>query len=210
MSKFRAFRINEKEGRVISGFEQIEINDLSEGDVTVKVSHSSINYKDALAATGKGKILKKYPLVGGIDLVGVIQETTAKNFSVGDNVLVNGCGLSEIRDGGYSEYARVSSESVIKYPKNINAYQAMQIGTAGYTAALAIHQMEKSGQSPSMGPIVVTGATGGVGSIAVDMLSSSGYEVVAITGKNDQINYLNSIGAQKVIIRGDLDFGKDL
>ena len=208
MSKFRAFRINEKEGKVVSGFEQIEINDLSEGDVTVKVGHSSINYKDALAATGKGKILKKYPLVGGIDLVGVVKETTAKNFSEGDNVLVNGCGLSETRDGGYSEYARVSSESVIKLPKNINAYQAMQIGTAGYTAALAIHQMEKNGQNPSMGPIVVTGATGGVGSIAVDMLSSSGYEVVAITGKNDQINYLNSIGAQKVIIRGDLDFGK--
>jgi len=208
MKKFRAFQINEEAEKVVASFQELTINDLSEGNVIIKVTHSTINYKDALAATGKGKILRRYPLVGGIDLAGVVEETSSPDFSVGDSVLVNGCGLSETRDGGYAEYARVPAEIVITIPNNMDNRQAMQIGTAGYTAALAIHRMEQNGQHPELGPIVVTGATGGVGSVAIDMLSTRGYEVIAVTGKSNQIEYLKDLGATKVIIRDDLDYGK--
>ena len=208
MKKFRAFQINEKEERIVASFKRLSISDLSEGNVIIKVTHSTINYKDALAATGKGKILRRYPLVGGIDLAGVIEETSSSDFSVGDSVLVNGCGLSETRDGGYAEYARVPAETVIAIPSNLDNRKAMQIGTAGYTAALAIHRMEQNGQGPELGPIIVTGATGGVGSVAIDMLSTRGYEVVAVTGKSNQMEYLQDLGASKVIIRDDLDYGK--
>ena len=208
MKKFRAFQINEKEERIVASFKRLSISDLTEGNVIIKVTHSTINYKDALAATGKGKILRRYPLVGGIDLAGVIEETSSSDFSVGDSVLVNGCGLSETRDGGYAEYARVPAETVIAIPSNLDNRKAMQIGTAGYTAALAIHRMEQNGQRPELGPIIVTGATGGVGSVAIDMLSTRGYEVVAVTGKSNQMEYLQDLGASKVIIRDDLDYGK--
>ena len=180
MKKFRAFQINEKEERIVASFKELTISDLSEGNVIIKVTHSTINYKDALAATGKGKILRRYPLVGGIDLAGVVEETSSSDFSVGDSVLVNGCGLSETRDGGYAEYARVPAETVIAIPGNMDSRKVMQIGTAGYTAALAIHRMEQNGQHPELGPIVVTGATGGVGSVAIDMLSTRGYEVITV------------------------------
>ncbi|MEC9415894.1 MAG: oxidoreductase [Pseudomonadota bacterium] len=208
MKKFRAFQINEEEERIVASFKELTINDLSEGNVIIKVTHSTINYKDALAVTGKGKILRRYPLVGGIDLAGVVEQTASSDFSVGDSVLVNGCGLSETRDGGYAEYARVPAETVISMPGNMDNHKAMQIGTAGYTAALAIHRMEQNGQHPKLGPIVVTGATGGVGSVAIDMLSTRGYEVIAVTGKSDQMEYLKDLGATKVIIRDDLDYGK--
>ena len=208
MKKFRAFQINEKEERIVASFKELTISDLSEGNVIIKVTHSTINYKDALAATGKGKILRRYPLVGGIDLAGVVEETSSSDFSVGDSVLVNGCGLSETRDGGYAEYARVPAETVIAIPGNMDSRKVMQIGTAGYTAALAIHRMEQNGQHPELGPIVVTGATGGVGSLAIDMLSTRGYEVIAVTGKSNKMEYLKDLGAAKVIIRDDLDYGK--
>jgi len=208
MKKFRAFQINEKEERIVASFKELTISDLSEGNVIIKVTHSTINYKDALAATGKGKILRRYPLVGGIDLAGVVEETSSSDFSVGDSVLVNGCGLSETRDGGYAEYARVPAETVIAIPGNMDSRKVMQIGTAGYTAALAIHRMEQNGQHPELGPIVVTGATGGVGSVAIDMLSTRGYEVIAVTGKSNKMEYLKELGAAKVIIRDDLDYGK--
>ena len=184
------------------------MKDVNEGDVTIRVTHSTINYKDALAATGKAKILRRYPLIGGIDLAGVVEESLATNFKKGDRVLVNGCGLSETRDGGYAEYAKVNKDSIILIPNNMSAYQAMQLGTAGYTAALAIHQMEQNGQTPANGPILVTGATGGVGSVAINMLSSKGYEVVALTGKTDKLEYLKNIGANQVLMRDDLDYGK--
>ena len=208
MKKFRAFQINEKEERIVASFKELTISDFSEGNVIIKVTHSTINYKDALAATGKGKILRRYPLVGGIDLAGVVEETSSSDFSVGDSVLVNGCGLSETRDGGYAEYAKVPAETVIAIPGNMDSRKVMQIGTAGYTAALAIHRMEQNGQHPELGPIVVTGATGGVGSVAIDMLSTRGYEVIAVTGKSNKMEYLKDLGAAKVIIRDDLDYGK--
>jgi len=208
MENFRAYRINEVDGKIVAGFEQLSIDDLSEGNVVVKVSHSTINYKDALAATGAGKILRRYPLVGGIDLAGTVVSSDDADFQPGSAVLVNGCGLSETRDGGYAEYARVSSASLVPIPAGMTAAECMQIGTAGYTAALAIHRMEQNGQLPENGAIVVTGATGGVGSIAIDMLSGRGYEVVALTGKAHESDYLKSIGARGVLLRDALDFGK--
>ena len=208
MKKFRAFQIDNIKEKISTRFCDLELDDLSDGDTVIKVTHSTINYKDALAATGKGKILRKFPLIGGIDLSGVIVNTSSTSLEIGDTVVVNGCGLSEVRDGGYTEYARMPAELIVKLPGNIDSYIAMQIGTAGYTAALAIHQMELNGQNPEKGPILVSGATGGVGSIAIDMLAKNGYEVTALTGKKNQADFLRSIGANEVLIRQDLDCGK--
>lgn len=208
MKKFRAYRINEQDGKIVAGFEELSIDDLTDGNVVVKVSHSTINYKDALAATGTGKILRRFPLNGGIDLAGTVETSDDPELEAGTPVLVNGCGLSETIDGGYSEYARVDSGSIVPIPDGMSALEAMQIGTAGYTAALAVHRMEQNGQLPENGPIVVTGATGGVGSIAIDMLDGRGYEVVALTGKAAAADYLKSIGAQRILLRDDVDLGK--
>lgn len=208
MDRFRAYRIDEEDGNIVAGFKQLELSDLTDGNVVVRVSHSTINYKDALAATGAGKILRRYPLNGGIDLAGVVVSSEDTEFQPGTEVLVNGCGLSETVDGGYSEYARVDSKSLVPLPEGVSVFEAMQIGTAGYTAALAIHRMEQNGQLPDGGPIVVTGATGGVGSIAIDMLAGRGYEVVALTGKATEEAYLREIGANRILLRDQIDFGK--
>ena len=208
MKKFRAYRIDESDGKVVAGFEELAIDDLTEGNVVIRVSHSTINYKDALAATGAGKILRRYPLNGGIDLAGVVESSDDPELEAGTPVLVNGCGLSETVDGGYSGYARVDSASVVPIPAGLTPAEAMQIGTAGYTAALAIHRMEQNGQRPENGPVVVTGATGGVGSLAIDMLDGRGYEAVAVTGKGDEEDYLRDIGARRILLRDELDLGK--
>ena len=208
MEDFRAYRIDQQDGEIIADFATLNLDELSAGDIVIKVSHSTINYKDALAATGAGKILRSYPLVGGIDLAGTVVSSEDERFSEADAVLVNGCGLSETRDGGYAEYARVAADSVVPIPDGLGAAEVMQIGTAGYTAALAIHRMEQNRQTSDGGPVVVTGATGGVGSIAIDMLAGRGYEVVAVTGKAESADYLNSIGAREVLIRDDIDLGK--
>jgi len=208
MEGFRAFRIDQDNDRIVAGFCELSLDDLTAGEVVIKVSHSTINYKDALAATGAGKILRTYPLVGGIDLAGTVVSSEDENFKPGTEVLVNGCGLSETCDGGYAEYARVDSASVVPVPDGMTALETMQIGTAGYTAALAIHRMEQNGQLPENGPIAVTGATGGVGSVAIDMLDGRGYEVVAVTGKANEVDYLKSIGAHSVLIRDEIDLGK--
>jgi acrylyl-CoA reductase (NADPH) len=208
MDKFRAFRIDEKDGEVVAGFAELTLDDLSAGNVVVRVTHSTINYKDALAATGKGRILRRYPLNGGIDFAGVVVSSEDAEFQPGAEVLMNGCGLSETADGGYSEYARVDSQGLVLLPEGMSCAEAMQIGTAGYTAALAIHRMEQNGQAPELGPVVVTGATGGVGSIAIDMLSGRGYEVVAVTGKAEEAGYLEAIGARRVLLREEVDLGK--
>ena len=208
MDKFRAFRIDEQDGKISAGFQELGIDDLTEGNVVVRVTHSTINYKDALAATGKGRILRKYPLNGGIDLAGVVVSSEDADFQPGTQVLVNGCGLSETVDGGYSEYARLDSKALVTIPDGMSPADAMKIGTAGYTAALAIHRMEQNNQSTEQGPIVVTGATGGVGSIAIDMLAGRGYDVVAVTGKSTEETYLKGIGAQRILLRDDIDFGK--
>ena len=208
MEEFRAYRIDQQDGKIVAGLTMLTESDLSAGEVLIKVSHSTINYKDALAATGAGRILRTFPLVGGIDLAGTVVSSDDARCAAGDPVLVNGCGLSETRDGGYAEYARVSADSVVPIPAGLDAVQAMQIGTAGYTAALAIHRMEQNGQAPDGGPIVVTGATGGVGSVALDMLDGRGYETVAVTGKQEQGDYLQRIGARHILLREEIDIGK--
>ena len=209
MSKrFKAYRIHEIDGKISAKFEDLALDELTAGEVVVRVQYSDINYKDALAATGAGKILRKFPLVGGVDLAGVVQQSSDARYHEGDSVLVTGCGLSEVYDGGYAEFARVRADSVIPMPQGLDAFTAMGLGTAGFTAALAIHRMEHNGQTPAKGPIVVTGATGGVGSIAIDMLAARGYEVIAVTGKESSADYLQSLGASKILLRSELDLGK--
>ena len=205
---FKAFRFDQQHGRIVAGFTQLRLSDLSPGKVVVRVQYSSINYKDALAATGKGKILRHFPLVGGLDLAGIVAESADRRYAKGDRVLVTGCGLGEDHDGGYAEFARVDGDWVIPIPDGLDARRAMVVGTAGFTAALAIHRMEHNGQAPGCGPVVVTGATGGVGSHAVNMLAGRGYEVVAVTGKADHADYLKKLGAASVLLRGEIDFGR--
>ena len=207
MSTFKAFRIHEVDGRIVARFERIGVDALSPGEVVVEVQYSGINYKDALAATGAGRILRRYPLVGGIDLAGVVKSSQDGRYQPGDPVLVTGSGLSENLDGGYAELARVPADSVIPMPPGLDVFSAMALGTAGFTAALAIHRMEKNGQAPDRGPIVVTGATGGVGSIAIDMLAARGYEVIAVSGKPAATDYLLSLGAKTVLARADFQVG---
>ncbi|HEX6509392.1 MAG TPA: oxidoreductase [Chloroflexota bacterium] len=207
MMSFKAFRIHEESKKIVARFEQIELDDLSPGDVVVRVSHSDINYKDALAATGAGKILRRYPLVGGVDFAGVVESSSDSRYAPGDAVLVTGCGLSETSDGGYAQYARVKGEWVIPIPPGLGAADVMGLGTAGFTAAYAITRMEHNGQTPERGPVVVTGATGGVGSIAIDMLAGRGYEVVAVSGKASSTEYLQGLGAKTVLLRQEIDFG---
>jgi acrylyl-CoA reductase (NADPH) len=207
LNSFKAFRIHEEGAAIAARFEDITLDALSPGEVVIRVAYSDINYKDALAATGAGKILRRYPLVGGIDLSGVVVSSADSRYQPGDAVLVTGSGLSETVDGGYAEFARVKGESVIPMPAGLDVLRAMQLGTAGFTAALAINRMERNGQTPARGPIAVTGATGGVGSVAIDMLAVRGYEVVAVTGKAGSIEYLKSLGASKVMMRGELPLG---
>jgi NADPH2:quinone reductase len=204
---FKAFRIHEEDKRIVARFEELTLDDLTAGEVVIRVTWSCINYKDALAATGAGKILRKYPLVGGIDLAGVVDSSSDARYKPGDGVLVTGSDLSETFDGGYAEYARVKGDSVIPLPPGLDARTAMGIGTAGFTAALAVHRMEQNGQAPGGGPVVVTGATGGVGSVAIDMLASRGYEVVAVSGKPQAAEYLKSLGASRILTRQEIDFG---
>jgi NADPH2:quinone reductase len=207
MQKFKAFRIHQQDKSVIARFDTIALDDLAPGDVVIRVQYSDINYKDALAATGTSPILRRYPLVAGIDLAGEVVSSADARFQPGQGVLVTGNGLSETHDGGYAEYARVAGDWVIPLPKGLDACDAMRLGTAGFTAALAVHRMEQNGQQPQGGPVVVTGATGGVGSLAVNMLSARGYEVVAVSGKSEADDYLKSIGAARILRRQEVQLG---
>jgi acrylyl-CoA reductase (NADPH) len=206
---FRAFRIEEDEegegpkGRMVD----ICLWDLNEGELVVRTRYSNLNYKDALAATGKGKIAWKLPIVGGIDVAGTVEVSETSTFEPGDEVLVTGFGLSEDRDGGYSEVTRLRAEHALKIPEGLDPKHAMAIGTAGLTAALSVARMEHNGLSPEAGPVLVTGATGGVGSLAVDMLAGRGYEVVALTGKAGERSYLEDLGASEVLLRQELEMG---
>lgn len=208
MGTFKAFRIHNDDGGIKAGYEQITLDDLSAGEVVIRAAWSDINFKDALAATGKGKILRKFPLVAGIDVSGRVESSDSRAFSPGDEVLVVGCELSESRDGGYAEFVRVPADCVVKLPGALSLFDAMALGTAGFTAALAVERMEQNGQTPDHGPVVVTGATGGVGSVAIDILSGAGYEVAALTGKPDAAEYLRGLGASQVLLRDDVDLGK--
>jgi len=205
---FSAFRVHNDSDGYRAGVESISLDDLSEGDVTIRVDWSSTNYKDALAGTGKGKILKTFPLACGIDAAGVVVDSSDQRYAEGDEVLVTGCQQSESRDGGYSQYLRLDSNSVIPLPRGLGLREAMALGTAGFTAALCLYRMEANGQTPEHGPIVITGASGGVGSVAINLLTAAGYDVHAITGKVDQFDYLEELGATQCISRHELYWGQ--
>ena len=207
-NQFKCFRVDQKDDKIVSGLQSISMEDINPGEVTLKTEYSSINYKDALAATGKGKILRTFPLIGGVDVAGEVVESDDPRFSPGDKVIAACSGLSETNDGGYTEYARISSEAAIELPKQIDTRTAMAIGTAGFAAGLAIFKMKLNKQTPEMGPIVVTGATGGVGSIAIDMLSSSGFETTAITRKKTHDQYLEAIGTTNIVCLEEMEVGE--
>lgn len=201
---FDAFRIHNDADGYRSGVEPLALDALSPGEVVIRTAYSSVNFKDALAGTGQGKILRRFPLVGGIDVAGHVVASTDPTFREGDEVLVTGCGLSETRDGGYGQYARLESKWVIPLPKGLSLRESMILGTAGFTAALALFRMRENRQTPELGPLAVTGATGGVGSLAVDIFSRAGFEVHAISGKAEHAGYLTSIGASQVLGRDAL------
>lgn len=208
--RFTAFRIHQDEQGHRSGLEPVALDQLDPGQVVVRAEWSSVNYKDALAGTGKGRILRRFPLVGGIDVAGTVVASSDPAWREGDAVLATGCGLSETRDGGYSQYVRLEASAVIARPAALGAREAMIIGTAGFTAALALLRMLDNRLTPGHGPLAVTGATGGVGSLAVDIFSRAGFEVHAISGKPDQAGYLHGLGAQQVLPRDTLATGRPM
>jgi acrylyl-CoA reductase (NADPH) len=207
MDAFKALRIHQADGGVAARLERLTLDDLGPGDVVIRGEYSSINYKDALAATGKGRILRRFPLVGGVDIAGTVASSTDGRFKPGDRVAVHGCGLSETHDGGFSEYARVPGDWVNPLPPGISTREAMCLGTAGFTAGLAIQRLEQNGQVPELGPMAVTGATGGVGSTAIAMLAGLGFAVTALTSKTTADDYLRSLGARQVLHLKDQELG---
>ena len=206
MTRFRAFRIHNDDAGYRAGIETMDTGALSPGEVLVKVAYSSVNYKDALAGTGKGRILRTYPLNGGIDVAGHVVASTDPAFREGDAVLCTGSGLSETRDGGYGEYARLDARWTIPLPATLSLRESMIIGTAGFTAALALLHMQDNRQTPALGPLAVSGASGGVGMLAIDIFSRAGYEVHAISGKAGHFDFLHGLGASECIDRHQLAF----
>ena len=207
METFLAFRVHRDDGKIEGRLERITLDDLDEGDVVIRSAWSGINYKDALAATGAGKIMRRFPMVGGIDVAGVVHESNDARYAEGDPVVITGFGLSEEYDGGYSELVRAPGDWLIPLPDGMSLRDSMAIGTAGFTAALAVDAMELNGQRPDQGPVLVNGATGGVGSLAIDMLGGLGYEVTAFTGKRDRDEYLRAIGASRILYRDEVEMG---
>ena len=205
MSNFRAYRIFEENGKSAGRFVDLSIDDLALGEVVIQTNYSSVNFKDALAATGTGKVIRRFPCVGGIDVSGVVSSSSDARFKAGDKVLVTGYDLGVAHDGGYAEYVRVPADWVVPLPIGLTLFEAMALGTAGFTAALAIHRLEQNELSPDKGKVIVTGATGGVGSLAINMLSQLGYHVVAVTGKDSEHEFLKSIGANEILPRSSID-----
>jgi putative YhdH/YhfP family quinone oxidoreductase len=205
---FRAFLIRQDEGKVVGGFVDMTEAELDPGEVTIRVAYSSVNYKDALAATGAGRIIRRFPCIGGIDLSGTVISSADPRFASGDKVLATSYDIGVAHHGGYAEVARIPADWVIKLPASLSLKEAMALGTAGFTAGLGIVRMEENGLKPANGPVIVTGATGGVGSLAIDMLAGRGYHVVALTGKEAEKDYLLGLGAKEVMLRQSLDLTK--
>ena len=208
MSTFKAYRTFEENKVVSSRFVEMGIEDLDPGDVLLRTKYSTINYKDALSYNGTGKIMRKFPTNAGIDVAGTVEASVDHRFKVGDKVIVTGYDFGVGHDGGYAEHVRVPGDWIVRRPESMTAFDAMTLGTAGYTAALAIALMEHNGLKPDSGPVAVTGATGGVGSVAVEVLAKMGYHVVAITGKAEEVDYLKGIGAREVLLRQSIDLTK--
>jgi NADPH2:quinone reductase len=207
MSGFRAFRIHNDNNAVHGAVVETSLDELSPGDVVIRAAFSSVNYKDALAGTGTGKILRRFPLVGGIDVSGIVDSSADARFKPGDEVLVTGYDMGVMHDGGYAGYVRVPGDWVVPIPVGLTLFEAMALGTAGFTAGLAVHRLEQNGLRPGQGPVLVTGATGGVGSVGVASLARLGYEVTALTGKDAEHDYLRALGAATVMSRGTLEMG---
>ena len=202
--QFKALVVNKSEDDFTVAIETLAMDDLPEGDVTIKVHYSSVNYKDGLASIPNGKIVKTYPFVPGIDLAGTVVSSKDSRYQEGDEVIVTSYELGVSHFGGYSEYARVPGDWVVPLPDGLTLKESMALGTAGFTAALSIHRLEQNGLTPDDGPVLVTGATGGVGSSAVSMLSQNGYHVVASTGKESEHRYLKELGAEEIITRDEV------
>ncbi|MEO5764536.1 MAG: YhdH/YhfP family quinone oxidoreductase [Casimicrobiaceae bacterium] len=208
MQTFKAYRTFQDDKAVVSRFVDMKEDELDAGDVLIRTKYSTINYKDALSYNGTGRIMRKYPTVAGIDMAGTVERSNDARWKRGDKVIVTGYDLGVAHDGGYAEMARVPADWVVRRPESMTAFDAMTLGTAGFTAALAIHLMERSGLAPANGRVAVTGATGGVGSVAIEILAKEGYDVVAITGKEKEADYLRNIGAREVLLRQSLDFSR--
>ncbi|MBI5461563.1 MAG: YhdH/YhfP family quinone oxidoreductase [Gammaproteobacteria bacterium] len=208
MTTFNAFRIHQDASGHRAGLEALTLDQLTPGEITVRVEWSAVNYKDALAVTGRGKILRHSPLVGGVDAAGRVEVSTDSSLPVGTPVVVTGGGIGEARDGGFAPYLRVPAAMAIPLPAGLSTRQAMIVGTAGFTAALALTRMEHNGQTPELGPILITGASGGVGSFATALCARHGYEIAALTVKPASIDYLEKLGAQKIILREGLAMGQ--
>ncbi|MFO1324056.1 MAG: YhdH/YhfP family quinone oxidoreductase [Burkholderiales bacterium] len=208
MPTFKAYRTFEENGVVSSHFVDTTIDELDHGEVIIRTKYSTINYKDALSHNGAGKIMRKYPTIAGIDMAGTVEASSDPRFRKGDKVIVHGYDMGVAHDGGYSEHVRVPADWVVRRPESMTAFDAMTLGTAGFTAGLAIELMLHNGLVPDGGPVAVTGATGGVGSVAVEILAKLGFHVVAITGKGEEANYLKDIGAKEVVLRQSLDLTK--
>jgi len=204
----QALRVEDHPAGVRAALTELPVPAIAAGEVLIAADYSSVNFKDALAATGAGKIMKALPCIGGIDVAGRIAASADPRFTEGDAVLVTGYGLGVEADGGYAQYVRVPADWVVPLPAGLTAYQAMALGTAGFTAALAVQRMQDNGLAPAAGPVLVSGATGGVGSLAVDMLAGLGHEVVALSGKRERADYLRQLGASRVLERGGFDMGK--
>jgi NADPH2:quinone reductase len=207
MQSFRAYRIFEQDGLSTGRFVELTLNDLDPGEVVIQTHYSSLNYKDALAATGAGKIIRRFPCVGGVDAAGVVVSSEDGRFKPGDEVIVTGYGMGVDHDGGFAEYVRAPADWVVPLPSGLSLWDLMALGTAGFTAALSIHRLEQNELTPERGRVIVTGATGGVGSLAIQMLAQRGYHVVALTGKDGEHDYLRSLGAAEILSRKDVAMG---
>ncbi|TAJ77390.1 MAG: oxidoreductase [Gallionellaceae bacterium] len=203
--QFQAYRIFDEDGKSAGRFVELSLDDLDPGEVVIQAHYSSVNYKDALAATGAGKVIRRFPCVGGVDVSGAVTSSSDTRFKAGDEVLVTGYDMGVAHDGGFAEYVRAPADWVVALPSSLSLFEAMALGTAGFTAALAIHRLEQNELAPDKGKVIVTGATGGVGSLAIQMLAQLGYHVVALTGKDGEHAYLRSLGASEILPRGEVD-----
>ena len=207
MATYRAFRIDSEDGQHQARIEERPLEAPKEGEILIRARYSSVNYKDALAGTGRGRILRRFPLTGGIDVTGEVAASRDARYREGDLVLATGYGLGVESDGGFADYVRIPAAWALPLPRGLGPFETMALGSAGFTAALALHRMEQNGQHPDLGPIVVTGASGGVGSIALALLANQGYTMVAVTGKPELADFLRTLGASRLLAREELPAG---